>query len=408
MRILLAMLALCLGTKLSGQSSADCPNAILLKLPREAPTFSFPAPTDQGGQLSEIAQRMDCKQVFRAEHHTQWFSFRVPFSGHLGILLTPVEARDDYDFLLYRAVDSDICEQIRSGQTCPERAVVSRNDLAIEGVTGLSPWGSTSRIGIGPGPSFGPLMSVKRGDEFRLVVDNVYGSQNGYALTFSYFFQPRIVFEVIDQTNGDPVNAKLLLYEPDSTELEGVRLLDQTRVGSDGRVKGPAYLEYFQPYQLAIEAKGYFSKKVDLGPQYWKSHVGDTVRIPLFPIREGVVLPLKQVYFEGGTARMLPTSRPELRILVRLLRTYPGVKIRVDGHVNGAGTRSSEKEKMDLSWARSKAVCQYLIDHGIDPDRLTSKGFGDHQMVFPHATSEVQMRQNRRVEVTVMETGLNP
>ena len=53
---------------------------------------------------------------------------------------------------------------------------------------------------------------------------------------------------------------------------------------------------------------------------------------------------------------------------------------------------------MKLSIDRAQAVVQYLIDKGIDPDRLSSKGYGFDKPVVEGAKSKKDRAKNRRIE----------
>jgi len=58
-----------------------------------------------------------------------------------------------------------------------------------------------------------------------------------------------------------------------------------------------------------------------------------------------------------------------------------------------------------LSQYRADSAVDYLIKHGIDPKRITAKGYGKHQLInhccegFP--CSEAQHQINRRTEVKI-------
>jgi flagellar motor protein MotB len=69
----------------------------------------------------------------------------------------------------------------------------------------------------------------------------------------------------------------------------------------------------------------------------------------------------------------------------------------VEGHTDDQPIRVSKwASNQELSVARADAVKQYLIAHGVDQDRITTKGFGDTK---PRDTDRAK---NRRVEIVVM------
>ncbi len=55
-----------------------------------------------------------------------------------------------------------------------------------------------------------------------------------------------------------------------------------------------------------------------------------------------------------------------------------------------------------LSLERAKSIVTYLISKGIDPSRLTSKGYGSMQPIEENNT-EAGRQKNRRSEVKILE-----
>jgi outer membrane protein OmpA-like peptidoglycan-associated protein len=56
-----------------------------------------------------------------------------------------------------------------------------------------------------------------------------------------------------------------------------------------------------------------------------------------------------------------------------------------------------------LSENRAKSVVNYLTSKGIDPKRLSYKGYGEAQPVSPN-TTEAGRANNRRTELKVLKT----
>ena len=117
-------------------------------------------------------------------------------------------------------------------------------------------------------------------------------------------------------------------------------------------------------------------------------------------ISSGDLIELPHISFRPNKARFLPSSIPQLEALYQLLSYDQSLNIEVNGHVNGVKS-SNTKEFQTLSELRAAAVVQYLIERGIPDVRLSYKGFGNTQMIFPNAKTEAEMTQNRRVEIRV-------
>jgi len=106
---------------------------------------------------------------------------------------------------------------------------------------------------------------------------------------------------------------------------------------------------------------------------------------------------LRNVFFETGSAALLPSSSAELDRLAALLSEVPTLKIQINGHTDNVGDDASNQR---LSEARAKAVYEYLIAKNIAVERLKFKGFGESQPVETNDTPEGRGR-NRRTEFVV-------
>jgi outer membrane protein OmpA-like peptidoglycan-associated protein len=47
-------------------------------------------------------------------------------------------------------------------------------------------------------------------------------------------------------------------------------------------------------------------------------------------------------------------------------------------------------------------VRDYLIQRGIEPERLATKGAGNTQMIYPDPQTEWETQANRRIEIEVI------
>lgn len=78
--------------------------------------------------------------------------------------------------------------------------------------------------------------------------------------------------------------------------------------------------------------------------------------------------------------------------------TRDGLKLRVEGHTDNAGTRATNQK---LSEQRAAAVVSWLAAHGIDRSRLAAQGFADTKPVADNSSEEGRAK-NRRVELVKM------
>ncbi|WP_433937752.1 OmpA family protein [Sorangium cellulosum] len=104
---------------------------------------------------------------------------------------------------------------------------------------------------------------------------------------------------------------------------------------------------------------------------------------------------MKQVEFEFDSSRILPQSYPILDEVVRLLKANPEIKLlSIEGHTDNQGTIDYNDR---LAQNRATAVRIYIINKGVQSERLTSLGFGSRRPLVSNDTPEGRQR-NRRVE----------
>ncbi|MGE0325111.1 MAG: OmpA family protein, partial [Polyangiaceae bacterium] len=102
----------------------------------------------------------------------------------------------------------------------------------------------------------------------------------------------------------------------------------------------------------------------------------------------------QQIHFEFNKSKIRPESFPVLDAVVEVMEKNPKIKLEVQGHTDNKGSKAYNKK---LSGARAESVMKYLVSHGIDPDRLTSNGYGFDRPLVPN-TSERNRALNRRVQ----------
>jgi len=106
-------------------------------------------------------------------------------------------------------------------------------------------------------------------------------------------------------------------------------------------------------------------------------------------------LVLEGVNFETGSANLTDQSYATLDRVAASLVAYPLLRVEVAGYTD---SRGSAAINLRLSQARASAVRAYLINKGVPPQQLTSRGFGAGNPIATNATASGRAR-NRRVEL---------
>lgn len=152
-------------------------------------------------------------------------------------------------------------------------------------------------------------------------------------------------------------------------------------------------------YSVSANKEGFFFHSERFDVPAAASYQEIKKDIELKPIEKGAKVVLNNIFFETGKATLSPESRVELGKAIDLMKTNPTMKIEVGGHTDNVGDDASN---MKLSHDRAKAVREYLVQGGIAPDRVQSKGYGESNPVAGNDTSEGR-KANRRTEFIILE-----
>jgi outer membrane protein OmpA-like peptidoglycan-associated protein len=122
------------------------------------------------------------------------------------------------------------------------------------------------------------------------------------------------------------------------------------------------------------------------------------IEIKLQPLEAGTKFELRNIFFETGKFELKSTSYPELNYVVEILKANPTMKILVGGHTDNVGNAASNQT---LSENRARAVMNYLIEKGIEAERLSSKGYGATKPIQTNDTEDGRAK-NRRTEIEIL------
>ncbi len=103
------------------------------------------------------------------------------------------------------------------------------------------------------------------------------------------------------------------------------------------------------------------------------------------------------IYFEVNKTIIKPVSFGILNEVAQVLKDYPSLTIRIEGHTDSDG---SDAYNLSLSHGRAESVRAYLIEQGIDGKRLTAEGYGETRPIDTNRTSAGKAK-NRRVEFMI-------
>lgn len=101
--------------------------------------------------------------------------------------------------------------------------------------------------------------------------------------------------------------------------------------------------------------------------------------------------------FQQGKADLSREAEFVLHDLAKLMKQYPEMKLRIEGHTSAEG---DAKVNQKLSEARAQAAVTFLVEHeGIDASRLEAEGFGSSKL---KNTDDPMAPENRRTEFEII------
>ncbi len=80
------------------------------------------------------------------------------------------------------------------------------------------------------------------------------------------------------------------------------------------------------------------------------------------------------------------------------------LKVQINGHTDNSGNPATNKV---LSLKRAESVVNYLVSQGIDPTKLSAKGYGSERPLVSNDDETEGREINRRTEIEILETGTN-
>ncbi|HLW30894.1 MAG TPA: OmpA family protein, partial [Aequorivita sp.] len=212
--------------------------------------------------------------------------------------------------------------------------------------------------------------------------------------------------KVIDAETGQVIEGALislfdghrnLTNEATQSGMDYITMLTAEECGTFFRVQASAedYQSNSAGALLKDEIGGVTQLEIALEPAKVKVEKGDD----LFK-----KFNLNPIYFDLDKSNIRLDAAEELAKILAVLEEYPAMKIDIRSHTD---SRASHAYNDRLSERRAQSTRQWLIDQGIEANRLTAKGYGERQLINQCADgvkcSEEDHQANRRSEFIVME-----
>jgi len=221
-----------------------------------------------------------------------------------------------------------------------------------------------------------------------------FGGLDIYEFDLPEFARPqRVTYvraRIVDSETQKPVNAAFQLSNltADKADISGGTLNGEFLI----------CLPSGNDYGLQVNSTGYVFESLNFALKDTVQRESYVMTIEIESVDEGINTILQNVFFDTDSYELLPVSDTELTSLYDLLIKHSDIKIEIGGHTDNTGTTA---RNLELSHKRAQAVVNHLVNKGIDPDRLSAKGYGDTMPVADNSTEEGRGK-NRRTEFTVV------
>jgi peptidoglycan-associated lipoprotein len=126
-------------------------------------------------------------------------------------------------------------------------------------------------------------------------------------------------------------------------------------------------------YELLVSKQGYFNKKAKETTVGLESSKDFTIDFKLEPIPEKPIV-LPDILYDLAKWDLKPQFQDSLQGLIKTLDENETIVVELASHTD---TRGTDESNDVLSQKRAESVVNYLIERGIDADRLVAKGYGE-------------------------------
>ena len=247
-------------------------------------------------------------------------------------------------------------------------------------------------------PDFDAYYTISAAGQDAYLVSSRNGTANSkdiFRISLAPAFQPEVVTlvtgKVLDVSTGKPIRA-IIHYENLLTGEE-IGVAETDPVDGSYTIVLPSGVQY----GYRAEAKGYIAENANLDVTAKDKYSEQKQDLFLVPFNVGQTVKMNNIFFQQSKYYLTTSSYPELLRLIRIMKDYPTVEIKLSGHTDNQGDPALN---LKLSQDRVNEVKKYLGSHGIKAERVTTEGFGDTKPLASNDLEETRAK-NRRVEFTI-------
>ena len=172
--------------------------------------------------------------------------------------------------------------------------------------------------------------------------------------------------------------------------------LQQSSVASPGTAQEPTTSDTPNQNSLIPEEWKFFREEM----QRFVDEMGLEKEVFIESAPNEMVISLKDsVPFDSGKSDLRQRAIPVLQKVVTMVSSQPGLSLEVSGHTDNIPISTSKSpSSWQLSAARASRVARYVIENGIDPSRISVRGYANQRRRLPDSSVD-DRSSNRRVEI---------
>ena len=111
----------------------------------------------------------------------------------------------------------------------------------------------------------------------------------------------------------------------------------------------------------------------------------------------GLVLTMPGVFFDFDSSQLNPGAQRSLDQLAEVLKEHSDRNVTIEGFTDSVGDPNYNER---LSQERAQAVRDALVERGVNPERIQTRGYGEQYPIASNDT-EAGRQMNRRVEIII-------
>jgi peptidoglycan-associated lipoprotein len=184
------------------------------------------------------------------------------------------------------------------------------------------------------------------------------------------FALPPLKFNVIGEIRDNRTDELLVDATVKSIGSDGITV--ETTTDADGVFR--FMLKPNTDYVFVASKDGYLNGKERETTKGQEKSTDFRTTIYLSNIRETIELSNSNVFYDFAKWDLRPEAMVSLDKLIETLNDNPTVTIELMANTD---SRDSEEYNLQLSQKRAQSVVDYLIERGIDPARLSARGYGE-------------------------------